>query len=258
MKNYYLLFFLTASMVVSAQSACDNAHAYMGNAYAHVKDSYESNNVSHLKHYANRSVESFKLAKKSLASCNCDKAVELANKSIEALEKVESAETFEDGRFFVKRGREFSKEGLVEIDKCAYNQFQPAAVASVAVAGTTINSTPSNLTELEQEQLKLKQQQEALRLKSQQIKAQLAQQEAQELALRKQQMIQAYKSQILENMKSYNETLKVYGSHSYVKFKETIIDMETKSISEIKSHYLNEIKMLTKNYLEALNQCEAS
>lgn len=255
MKNYYLLFFLATSMVVSAQSKCDNATSYLGNAYSHVKDSYEANNISHLKYYANRSVESFQLAKDALGFCNCEKAVELAEKSIEVLAKVEDAETYEDGRFFVKRGREFSKESLIEIDKCAYNQYQKVAPTTVAVSST---SGSSELSDLQQEQLKLKQQQEALKLKAEQIKMQLAQQEAQELALQKQHIIKTYKARILENIKSYNETLKIYGSDSPVTFEDTIIDLETKSVSEIKSHYLNEMKSLTKTYLEALNRCETS
>ncbi|AUS07096.1 hypothetical protein [Pseudotamlana carrageenivorans] len=257
MKNYYLLFFLTASMVVSAQTNCDNANSYLGNAYSHVKDSYESNNISHLKHYANRSVESFKLAKEALSFCNCEKAVELAEKSIDLLVKVESAETYEDGRFFVKRGRELSKESLIEIDKCAYNQYQKVAPTTTTVAVSNTTSS-TELSDLQQEQLKLKQQQEALKLKAEQIKMQLAQQEAQELALRKQQIIKSYKARILENVKSFNETLKVYGSNSPITFEETVIDLETKSVTEIKSHYINEMKTITKNYLEALNQCEAS
>ncbi|WP_194768509.1 hypothetical protein [Tamlana sp. I1] len=257
MKKIYLLFFLMTSLVVSAQSECDNANSYLVNAYSHVKDSYESNNVSHLKYYANRSVESLKLAKEALNLCNCKKAKELTNKTLELLVKVDNAETFEDGRFFVKRGRDLSKESVIEIDKCAFNQYQDNQADENYVAAQTANS---ELSDLQAAQLQLEQQQQALKLKAEQIKNKLAEQKERELELEKQQIVESYKTRILENIKSYNETLKVYNTANFtpISFEDTPIDIQTKSISEIKSHYINQMKALTKDYLEALNRCETS
>ena len=100
MKNYHLFLVLLISFQSFGQTNCDNANSYLVSAYSHVKDAYDSNNISHLKYYANRSVESFKLSKKNLNTCGCETALNLADKGIEILEKVEGVETFEDGRFY--------------------------------------------------------------------------------------------------------------------------------------------------------------
>ena len=123
MKNYYLLFFLITSLTISGQTSYDNANSYLVSAYSHVKDSYDSNNINHLQYYANRSVESFKLAKEALNNCDCKAALELTDKSIELLVKVDTAETYEDGRFYVKRARDFSKNSVIEIDKCSVSNI---------------------------------------------------------------------------------------------------------------------------------------
>ena len=139
MKNYFLLTLLITSLCTYAQSECDDASAYLVNAYSHVKKSYESNNISHLKHYANRSLESFKLSKTLLESCNCKKALELTNKGIDLLAKVENEETYEDGRFHVKRAKEISKESMIEIDKCAYANVTDETTEEENVIADTTN-----------------------------------------------------------------------------------------------------------------------
>lgn len=71
MKKHYLLFFFTVSLSINAQTDYDNANYYLVSAYSHVKDAYDSHNISHLKYYANRSLEAIKLSKKPLSNCSC-------------------------------------------------------------------------------------------------------------------------------------------------------------------------------------------
>lgn len=129
MKNYYLIILSFFSIFsTKAQNECEDANAYLVNAYSHVKDAYNSNNISHLKHYAKRAVESFKLAKGNFESCDCKTALNFVHKGIDLLAKVEYAKTFEDGRFFVKRGRDIAKESVIESDKCNHTKEYVAKI----------------------------------------------------------------------------------------------------------------------------------
>jgi hypothetical protein len=246
MKNYYLFFFLIATLTIDGQTAFDEANYYLGSAYSHVKDAYDSNNISHLKYYSNRSVESFKLSKPTLKTCGCETALKLADKAIETLVKVEDAETFEDGRFYVKRGRDITKESMIEIDKCSAGVYNTNPVSDEI----------TEISEIQNEQLKLKQQQEALKLKEQELKTQLAEQKEKELILKKKQLILTYESAVTANVKTYNETLKVCNcNHETLKSHESTDDLASESIENIKNFYSISLKALASNYLSQLEVC---
>ena len=249
MKNYYLLCFLIASLSINGQNNCDDANSYFVSAYSHVKDSYDSNNINHLQYYANRSLESFKLAKESLTGCDCEAALELADKCIDLLAKVDTAETFEAGRFFVKRARDYSKNSVIEIDQCS------ASNPSDEVAEIQGND---ELSQLQNAQLKLKQQQETLELKQKQIKIKLAEQKEKEFMLKKKKIILSYESAISSNINTYNETLNVCGCINYKPFKDykSLEDMTEKSIEDVEIHYINRIKSMASEYVSLLNNCD--
>lgn len=255
MKNYYLLFFLIASLSINGQNNCDDANSYFVSAYSHVKDSYDSNNINHLQYYANRSLKSFKLAKESLTGCDCEAALEFADKCIDLLAKVDTAETFEDGRFFVKRARDYSKNSVIEIDKCSASN--PSAEVD------EVNEVPEtqghdDLAELQNAQLKLKQQQETLELKQKQIKMKLAEQKEKELIIKKKKLILSYESAISSNINIYNETLNVCECINYKPFKDhkSLEDMTEKSVRDVKTHYINRIKSMASEYVSLLNNCD--
>ncbi|WP_242203633.1 hypothetical protein [Aestuariivivens insulae] len=250
MKTYYLFFLSIVCLTSNAQTNCDEANSYLVSAYSHVKDSYDSNNISHLKYYADRSLKSFKLSKNTLGDCGCEKALTLANKSIDLLAKVEHVTTYEDGRFFVKQARELSKKSVIEIDRCS--------VATGNESTETIETPEvSTLTDLEEEQLKLKQQQEALKQKEHEIKAKLAQQQKQELALKKKQLIQAYENAIASNLKTYNKTLDVCDcKHDALTASGDTKDLENQSLEAIKNHFNRTIKTLATNYVAQLDLCD--
>ncbi|MDO5977574.1 hypothetical protein [Flavivirga spongiicola] len=253
MKNYYLLFFLITSLVVNGQSNYDDANSYLVNAYSHVKDSYDSNNINHLKYYANRSLESFKLAKEPLTECDCEVVKELTDKCIDLLAKVDAAETFENGRFYVKRARDYSKNSVIEIDKCsASNPSNNVAEVS------EYQDQDDGLSELQNEQLKLKQQQEALKLKEQQIKMKLAEQKVKELMIKKKKIILSYENAISSNVNTYNETLNACGCINYKPFRDnkSLEDMTEKSIGDVKTHYIERIRSMASEYLSLLNGCD--
>jgi hypothetical protein len=117
-KNHLFFLFITICAFSYGQENCSEADSDLIYAYSHVKSAYNSNNIHHLKYYANRSLEAFKRARPKLKACGCDVAYNKAYDAIELLENVESAKTNEDGRFYVKRTRDIAKASITEMDKC--------------------------------------------------------------------------------------------------------------------------------------------
>ena len=173
----------------------------------------------------------------------------LTEKGIELLVKVENVDTFEDGRFYVKRARDISRESVIEIDKCSVADYED----DVAVN----NEQNNTLSDIQSEQLKLKQQQEALKLKEEQLKTKLAEQKEKELSLKKKQLILSYQTAIASNIKTYNETLKICNcNHETLNYTESSGVLSSKSLEYIKRHYNSSIKTLASNYLSQLNLCK--
>lgn len=250
MKQFYLIigFLITLNSYGQNNNDCYDANSYLVNAYSHVKESYDSNNISHLKYYANRSLEAFKLAINALENCDCEAALDLSNKSIELLAKVDPVETFEDGRFFIKRARELSKKSVIEIDKCAY--------AKASYEDTETNKK-AELSDLQKQQEDLRKQQEALKLKAATIKNKLALQEEKALALKKEQLMISYKTDIDTHVKTYNNTLKMYGCDVIpLEAIESTINISEKRSEDIKQYYLDQLKALTTAYLSRLDACQ--
>ncbi|PKQ44254.1 hypothetical protein [Confluentibacter flavum] len=246
-KHYFFLCFALSSLAFYGQTACDGANSDLIYAYSHVKSSYNSNNISHLKYYANRSLEVFERSKKKLKECGCETAFDMAYEAAQLLSKVESSETYEDGRFFVKRARDIAQQSVTELDKCTVptKDFQ------------VNNDRDAQLTSLQIEQEKLKQQQEELKRRAEEIKIKMAEQNDMALQLKKEELINSYKSAISSNIESYNNALKVCNcNHALIKLEEKNTDVSEKSIEDIKSYYLNSLKGLTSHYLAQLNLCD--
>ena len=243
-KKLLILFILTFNAFYG-QSDCDNANSDLIYAYSHVKSAYESNNKDHLKHYSNRSKETFERAKKNLKKCGCETAYNMAYDAVELLSKVEPTETFEDGRFYVKQVRDIAQKSITKLDKCT--------VGSNDVASNTNDA----LTELEMEQKRLQEQQEALKRKSEELKAKMAEQNEMALKLRKEELANSYRSVIASNIETYNNSLKTCNcNHEPLKVTESEPDIYTISMEAIKSFYMERIKKLTSNYLSQLNACD--
>lgn len=248
MKNQILIIFLTLNLFVGAQINCEDANYYLGSAYSHVKKAYDSpNNISDLKYYSNRSLESLKLAKNALNTCDCKKVIDLTNKGIDLLAQVEDAETDEAGRFFMKRARDVCKESLVEIDKCSLG---------VNITDNNIESKENNaIVTLQNEQLKLKKQQDALKQKEEEIKRQLALQQKKELELNKNTLVLSYKKATAKQIKTYSETLKALGCQ-YKSIEPNTPFEDGFDVRDVKTHHINYLKALASNYIDQLNTCK--
>jgi len=159
---------------------------------------------------------------------------------MQLLEKVDPAESYEDGRFFVKRARDLAKECIIELDKC-----------------TAENQEDNSLSLLQDEQKELQHQQLLLKQKEKDIKLKMAEQKGKELILKKEEMISQYNSAIASNVTNFNTVLKIYKSKDEVVIpNENSGELMDKSLEEIKSHYLQNLKGITNTYLSYLNSCD--
>lgn len=248
-KHYAFCFFFLIFFKIQCQTNCSQADSDIIYAYSDVKSSYEANNISHLKEYAYKSLKAFERAKPKLKDCGCEISYSHAYDAAELLAKVEDAETYEDGRFYVKRARDIAKECITELDKCT-------AAEQVQQAGNTSDDNHDALSELQNQQAELKQQQIELKRKEQEIKRKLAEQQKRELMLQKEQLINQYNTAISASVKNYNDNLKMCGCNNTIgKPTSDSNFLTSKSIEEIKGYYLNNLKELATSYLSYLNNC---
>ena len=226
MKKNYLFFLLSLVFFDSnSQNKCEDAHSDVIYAYSHVKSAYDSNNISHLKDYSNRSTDAFNRAKKILNDCGCETSYNYAFDASELLSKVENAKTFEDGRFYVKRARDIAKKVINELEIC-----------------TKLTQEDESLAELENDRLKLQQQQIELSLKEEKIK--------------QEQLIIKNDMALTSNLKNFNAILNVCDCD--IEMPEINYEKEallSKDLKEIKKEYLIIFKNMTSNYLDKLNAC---
>lgn len=221
------------------QTSCNDAYPDLNYAYSHVKSAYNSNNISHLKFYSNKSVKAFERVKLILNNCNCEEVYNNVYDGYDLLSKVADAESYEDGRFYVSRGRKKAKQSIIELDKC-----------------TELSNNDENLEALQDEQLKLKQQQLELKEKEKELKRKLAEQKQKELIIKKEILINSFEAAISSKIKNFNEILKICECNSEVINKNSFYnELVSKNINDIKIYYLNNVKEITSNYLAKLDVC---
>lgn len=223
-------------------SQCSDVQSDLSYAYSHVKDAFEANNLTHLQYYANRSLKAFERAQEKFETCKCEVANNLTYDNIETLEKVDRAKTFEDARFFIKRAIEGAKNTMNALDKCTAVGASdlPLVNNSTSLASATPSAPIITSSSVSNDQLKLAEQKEL------------------ELRQIKQLLIGQNKAIVLSNIEVYNKALEICDCKSEVldiTQNEEENELISKSIDQIKSHYLNTLKQLTASYLSQLNQC---
>ena len=171
--------------------------------------------------------------------CGCETSYNYAYDASELLSKVENAKTFEDGRFYVKRARDIAKKVINELEIC-----------------TKLTQEDESLAELENDRLKLQQQQIELSLKEEKIKQKLAEKEAAELRLKKEQLIIKNDMVLTSNLKNFNAILNVCDCDIEMpKINYEKEGLLSKDLKQIKKEYLTIFKNMTSNYLDKLNAC---
>lgn len=250
--SLFFLIFIVYSEYQAQNSPCINADSNLIYAYSNVKDSYESNNVQHLKYYAYKSLKSFEEAKVNLKKCGCDTAFELAFNAKELMEKVEAASTFEDGRFFVKRAKEITQNCITELNKCTVPvNDKTNKTASVEEKGN------DDLKSLQLEKENLEQQRLALKLKEEAINKKLDAQKSKENQLEKEKLIKDYTAVLNLNISTCNKVLKSFDCPTqltiYSKNDDALISENKETI---KAYYLNLNKDVNTEFAKKLNLCK--
>lgn len=240
MKKYYI--FLVSWSLLStafAQSKCSDADSDMNYAYSHVKSAYDSNNISDLKYFAYRSLDAMNRAVPILRNCGCEPTLSLIDRGIDLLKEVDPAETWEDGRFYVKRARDIAREAIATLDQC-----------------TQITVEEEELLSLEMEQNNLKQKQLELERQQKALQDKLIAQQKQEMRIQKEILVTSYDSALTSNLKSYNEAFVNCNCGSSLEkpaiIIEQLMEMENKEIKEI---YVDAIRSLSNSYILKLESC---
>ncbi len=260
MKKIYIFLLAVLSLTqLNAQDFCSDADSNLIYAYSNVKSAYEANNIDHLKYYSEKSIESFEKAKVNLKSCGSKKAYTLAAHCAELIAKVESQETFEDGRFFVKRARDSVQKSITALNEFTASNAQDEFVGDdtdiiASASDSNTDDASAELSALQIEQERLEQQRLELEAKKKEIAKKLAKQKEIATALEKEKLINKYEEALSENIETYNQLLETYGSTSKVKPNTSgKKDLMNKSVIEIKAFYIDNIKQVTNAYLEELN-----
>jgi|GEM_PF-4124202 len=195
-----LLPILLISCSIFSQNDCERANSRIVAAYSHLKKAYDSRNITDIKYFSVRSKESFENSKIDLETCGCEIAHKKALDAINLLTKVATVDIYEDARFFVKRTRDIAKEAMISIDECSYKSTNKVSVNESAAI---LTNNDQNMLDLQKQQLVLKQQQDALETKAEEIKLQLMSEQLK----KNRALIERYKAIITTNIKTFNHSL---------------------------------------------------
>jgi hypothetical protein len=239
MKKMRLLILMALGIYsIDAKSDCLDVYGDLNNAYANVRDAYEANNISHLKYYSQRSLELFKTVQIDLKDCDCDKAYELAIDATEILKKIKPADTYEDGRYLVKRARELGSETITALDMC------------------TISETNEDEADLEREDEILIAQDVEIARKEAELKQLHEQRRLNEIKLKKEILVKKNEAAIAIKIKSFNDVLAACDCTATIEKESYNMDaLLTKDIDVIKHKYLTINQSMTLTYLAELKKC---
>lgn len=247
MKKILLFLFLFCTYITSfSQSGCSDAQAHIIYAFNNAKDALESNNLTDVKYYGSKTLGSFKSVKKVIGDCNCENVESYTYESIEKLSKVANTKKMSDAKYFVAKSKEYAQKIITALDYCTVSEQNQSV-------------TNYEINDLEKEQLKLKQQQEQILKKQEDLKKQLAKQKEEELFIEKQQLILKSNTAISNNIQAYNELLNACNCNSEIQNnneKQNDNQLMSKSVDEIKSYYIKSIKDLNSNYMNMLSNCD--
>ena len=264
MKIIFLFSLLFCTYFISfSQTGCLDAQAHIIYAFNNAKDGLESNNLTDVKYYAQKTLESFKNVQSVLGDCDCENVENLTYESIQKLSKVPRTEKMSVAKYFVAKSKDNSHKIITALDYCTVTNKGISIVTDKEISPVI----DDKLSHLEKEQLKLKQQQEAL-LKQQEallkqqeaLKQKMLKQKGSDLRIEKQQLITISNAALVKNIKAYNEVLHV--CHCDTSIPDNYIDINneqliSKSIDEIRTYYISSSKNLTSSYLELLNTCDS-
>jgi hypothetical protein len=239
-----------------SQTGCLDAQAHIIYAFNNAKDGLESNNITDVKYYAQKTLESFKNVQSVLGDCDCENVENLTYESIQKLSKVTRTEKMSDAKYFVAKSKDNSQKIITALDYCTVTNKGTSTVTDKGISPVI----DDKLSYLEKEQLKLKQQQKELLKQQEALNQKMLKQKEADLSIEKQQLITISNAALIKNIKAYNEVLHV--CHCGTSIPDNYIEISgdqlmTKSIDEIRTYYIASSKNLTSSYLELLNNCDS-
>ena len=230
-----------------SQSTCSDAQSHIFYAFNNAKDGLESNNITDVKYYAKKTLESFKSVQQVLGNCQCENVENYTYESIQKLSKVPRTEKMSDAKYFVAKAKDYAQKIITALDYCTVSDNSFANVST------------DELSDLEIEELKLKKQQEELLKQQVALKQKLNKQKEEELRIEKQQLIAKSNTALLKNINAYNEVLNVCQCTDKIMgndLKKNEDLLMSKSVDEIRTYYISSIKDLTSNYMTILSSCD--
>lgn len=243
-KTYFFIGCFMSFLATFSQEDCSSAQAHIVYALTNAKYGLDANNVTHVKFYGNKSLDAFERVEKALKSCNAPDVGEWTYQAIEKLKKLESAEKIADAKYFVGKAQAYAQDIVAELDR--YTAGDLGSTTEVA-----------QLDSIEEEQLRLQQQQEELKKKQQQLQQKLVEQKQAEQSLAKEELIIKSEAALSNSIKAYNDLLTTCDCNKTVQPKpENKEALKSKSIEEIRKHYITSIKTLTSDYIATLDECE--
>lgn len=260
MRNTYI-FLLTLCVPflnLTAQSNCSEASSYIVYALSHSESALSANNVTHAKHFAERSREAFLSVQKSLNNCQCDDVDNLVYDAIDYLAKAKKADKLDDAYYYANKGKEFAEATIEKLNICTDTTNEDVALANPEALEVTEDTTDTNDSiSIEEQQNLLEQQQRELERKQLELQEQLAEKKSQELHLKKEALIKKLELTVSTNIETFNNALKACNCE-----KETLKanlqkkELQSKSIDDIKGSAINVLKELTSNYMQQLADCD--
>lgn len=249
MKIIYLFSLLFFTYFNSfSQSGCSDAQSHIFYAFNNAKDGLESNNVTDVKYYAKKTLESFKSVQSVLGTCDCENVENYTYESIQKLKKVPNTIKMSDAKYYVAKAKDYAQKIITSLDYC-----------TVSDKSTTPVTDDEELSDLEKEQYKLKQQQDELLRQQEALKQKLNKQKEETLRVEKQQLITKSNAALIKNIKAYNEVLNVCKCSATIPDNDVNKSSEqlmSKSVDEIRNYYITSIKELTSSYMNMLSSCD--
>lgn len=250
MKKNYLLFFLFTFILTATygqQSNATNVRFNLGKVSKNVIAGIESYNLEDLKYHARLSKESIEIVEKLVESEQCYNALDISNSIAIYLETALLAEELVTARTYLNKTEDLILKAFYEYDICSNEEAN----------AESSNYGENALTDLQQQQAELKAQQAALEQKAKDIKLQLAEQERQETLLKKQQFVTSNERAMTSSINAYNDVLKSCECQtSLAPSQESISDLSTKTIQDIKTHYLDKSIVISQSFGAKLKACK--
>ena len=234
---------------------CQTAYQDATYGYQHIKKSFKSYNMDHLREYANRAMEAISKVETSTKNCGCVDANYAAYDAIENMNKALSKETFERSKNFIETAKSNIQSIMVALDQC-----------SASGPDNVLAENEENL--IAQEQALLEQQQQLLE-QQKKIQAQMAKQKKlqNELAAQKEVKLRTQKAMQVEAEISLQEMERIIQRLSaslgckspppaYERFEKTLRQLEAEPLAATKRDYAEKAREIAAHLITTLERCD--